>query len=163
MPILLSALLAACSDEPAETHGDTEPDVDAEACEHMSEGPYNDVTAAADSATAPSVDAEHTAHRIALPATTGGNGGYVSFASGAAGDIIFFLDADVPLAIEDASGAAVPIEESCDPAACSTSCTLLAGRHVVELAVGTYYLLLGPSSSAAVALSHEQAAGHQNE
>jgi hypothetical protein len=159
MPILLSALLAACSDDPAETHGDTEPDVDAEACEHLSEGPYNDVTAAADSATAPSVDAEHTAHRIALPAATGG---YVSFASGAAGDIIFFLDADVPLAIEDASGAAVPIEESCDPAACSASCTLLAGRHVVELAVGTYYLLLGPSSSATVALVHEEA-GHQNE
>lgn len=157
--------LTACGDDAADdgaggaggehAHGE---DVDAEACEHFADGPFNDVTASADTAAAPDVGAEHTAHRITLVDDGGQSGGFVRFEAGEATDFVFFLDGDVPLAITDGSGAAVALEESCDPAACSDACAAIAGRHVVPLAVGTYFLELGPTPATEVALVHEELA-----
>jgi hypothetical protein len=151
---------ACSSDDPPPDGGDPEPSLDAEACEHMSEGPYNDVTATYDPIAAPDVSAEHTAHRIQTLKST--FVGHVAFLSDAAGDVIFFRDNHTPFEIEDSTGALVPIEESCDWAACSSECDLLARRDIVHLEVGTYLLAVGPTSEPSVTLVHEREA-HEHE
>jgi hypothetical protein len=172
--IAFASLLAGCSDD--HDHDGEEPhDIDAEACEHFAAGPYATTTATSDPSSAPDVNAEHTAHQITLPAASGGSGGggggggadatgdfsgYVSFNAAAAGDYVFMLDQDVPLAVEDSSGASVAIEASCDPNACSTSCASLRGRHTVELGVGSHRLRLGPSDTSSLQLVHERLGAH---
>jgi hypothetical protein len=173
----LLAITAACNgnDDAHGSGGAPTVSLDAEACEHMTEGPFIDVTAGASASAAPDVSAEHTSHRIALVAhgAAGGGGGggsgggggggtaasprggYVSLAVPNAGDVVLFVDADVPLSVQDATGSDVAVEDSCDPSACSTDCDLLKGRHTVELGVGTYALRFGPTDIASVALVHE--------
>lgn len=148
-------------------------DVDEHACEHFANGPFEAVTASASTANAPDVSAAHQAFQITLVEAGGGGsgggggsdsgtlGGFVSFPSADAADYVFFLDEDVPFAIEDSSGAAADLIESCDPAACSASCAAIRGRHVVEFGVGTYYLVLGPTSETQVTLVHEEV-GHEH-
>lgn len=140
-----------------------EEDLDAEACEHLGDGPFVDHTATDDVATAPDVSAEHTAHVITLIDFAGQSGGYVSFQAAEAGEYVFFTDQAVPLSIQSSAGSDVAIEESCDPAACSASCALFAGKHLVDLEVGTYYLELGPTDLAEVRLLHEAAGAHADE
>lgn len=139
--------------------GHHDADIDEEACEHFTDGPFNPVAATADATSAPLVGAEHTAHQIALPSDGAMNGGFVAYESSEATDIVFFLDADVPLEIRDGSGMIVPVEASCEPMACSDACDTIRGRHVVPLTVGTFSLELGPTAASTVALVHE-GAGH---
>ena len=143
--------------------GDTGPvgaELDPEACEHLTEGPYVEHTATAALETAPDVSAEHTAHTVTLVEFAGQNGGYVAFQAPAAGEYVFFLDTDLPLSIQSSAGGDVPIEASCDPAACSEACTQIVGRHLVDLEVGTYYLELGPTLEDSVNVAHEAVGAH---
>jgi hypothetical protein len=133
-------------------------DLDAEGCEHMKEGPFVDVSAGAAAATAGEVKSDHHAYRVAL---TTGQAGYVKYAAAAAGDHVFFLDANVPFAVQDDQGAAVAIEESVTD---FTVCTEVAVKHTVELsAVGTYYLVLGPDAAATGVTIVVEAAGHHHD
>ena len=136
--------------------GDQGDDIDVEGCEHLAEGPYEDVLAAADAADAPAVSNDHTAYTITLP---DGAPGYVSFAAAEATDYVFFFDQDVDLALATAGGDPLPLEVS---ATSSATCTTIKGRHVVELPVGTAVLQLGPNA-AAFNLVIEEAAGHVHE
>jgi len=162
LPLGMLACGESSDDEPTTTSptgnggsgGHHHEDPDEDACEHLQNGPFNDVTAASDTAGAPDVSAAHTAHRIGLPAAGSGGGGgaagsgfayqgYVAFAPDEAGEIIFFFDDDLTLAVSDSNAQPVDIEESCDPAACSQACTEIEARHAVDLTVGTFYLHLG--------------------
>jgi len=101
-------LLAACSDDAAPksdatvkadvAKSDAGENLNAEGCEHLKGGPFVDVTAASDAAGAPEVRADHKAYGVILP---GSGAGQVKYLADAAGDVILFLDADVPLAVED--------------------------------------------------------------
>ncbi len=172
----LAALLAACGDDTGGGggaggggtggHGEGghhEEDLDVEACEHFGEGPFVDHTATDEVASAPDVSVEHTSHTIALIDFAGSKGGYVAFQAAEAGEYAFFFDADVPLSIQSSAGADVALEESCDPAACSASCDLVKGKHLVDLEVGTYYLELGPTALTEVRLVHEAAGAHDHD
>jgi hypothetical protein len=129
---------------------------DEEACEHMTQGPFEDVTATAMSTGAPSAAYEHTAVRITLtpdPVDETQYVGYVTYEADDETEFVFFLSADVPFAILDASGSEVEIEES---EAVST-CDEVAMEHVADLSVGSYTLLLGPTSETQVSLVAEEA------
>lgn len=150
--LLSSALLAGCGGEKNEA--------DVEGCEHLQEGPSAAVTATAAASGAPAVSNDHKRYDITLPAGTGGNNtGSVSFAAGEASDYVFFLGADVPLKITNASGAAVAFEES---ATTSSACTQIKGRHVAPLQVGTYTLTFGPTTQSSVSLVIEET-DHEHE
>jgi hypothetical protein len=150
LAFVLIATLAACGGS------DDEPSVDAEGCEHLQEGPAAPITASADPAGAPAVDADHRRYDVALVDDGGGQyGGVVSFASAEATDYVLFLDAAVPVAFADAGGAPAAIEES---ATSSPECAEIRGRHVTELGVGTYYLTLGPTAATTVGIVIEEAA-----
>jgi hypothetical protein len=166
-------VLVACG-KSEETGPPEEPSVDAEACEHYRAGPFVAATATLERAAAPDVSAEHAVHRIALSelgaggsgggaAGQGARGGWVKLAADAVGDRILFFDAAVPVTVEDATGAAVGIEASCNGAACSADCPVVRARHVVPFAVGTYFLELGPTSTTEVGFAHEEAGGHAGE
>lgn len=149
--LLSSALLAGCGGEKNEA--------DVEGCEHLQEGPSAAVTATAAASSAPAVSNDHKRYDITLPSGTGGNTGSVSFAAAEASDYVFFLGADVPLKITNASGAAVAFEES---ATTSNQCTQIKGRHVAPLQVGTYTLTFGPTTQSSVSLVIEETA-HEHE
>src|SRR5688572_777343 len=149
LPILLTLCLAACGGD------DDTASADAEGCEHLQDGPDVDRTATATAAGAPGVLNDHMRYDITLVPVTGGNGGVVAFAAPEAGGYIFFLDATVPFAISDATGAPVTLEDS---ATSSTACADIKGRHVADLAVGTYNLSFGPTTATAVSLVIEEEA-----
>jgi hypothetical protein len=170
---LVAMVLLACGDDTGGaggggsagtgTGGAAPEDLEAEVCEHYAEGPFIEHTAADAVESAPDVSTEHTAHRITLIELAGANGGYVTFQAPAAGEYVFFFDQDVPLSVQSSAGSDVLIEESCDPSACSATCDLVKGKHLVDLAVGTYYLELGPTDLASVHLAHEALGGEHED
>jgi hypothetical protein len=156
---MMKKLLSACLLSSALLVGCGAPAEDAEACEHLREGPAVPTTASASSASAPEVMAEHKRYDISLPAGTGGNTGSVSFKADHATDYTFFLSADVSLSLTSSSGQAVEFESS---AKSSASCGDIKGRYVAPLEVGTYFLTFGPSSLSSVSLVIEES-GHEHE
>jgi hypothetical protein len=138
---------------------EAEPSGDEEACEHLAEGPATAVTAVA-SGVGPLIDDDHRRYDVALVAVDGGNGGEVRFASAEAGDYVFFLDADVSLAVTDVDGSPVALEAS--ETASATCPETIRARHHVELGVGTYSLRFGPTEQSSVGVvveahAHEHA------
>lgn len=159
--VLSSFALAACDGGADPVPLPEEENINAEGCEHLAEGPSAAVTAAATvEATAPAISNDHKRYDVALADDTNGEKvGVVTFAPGEAADFVFFLSADVPLAIEDAAGAAVAVE---DKQTSIPECTEVKARHQVELDVGTYYLRFGPTAEASVNVVVEEAGGHEH-
>lgn len=149
--LLSSALLVGCGESPNEA--------DVEGCEHLKEGPAASVTASTSASGAPAVSNDHKRYDITLPAGSGGNVGSVSFAAAEATDYVFFLGANVPLKVTNASGQEVTFEES---ATKSDQCTEVKGRYVAPLQVGTYTLTFGPTSESRVSLVIEET-DHEHE
>jgi hypothetical protein len=148
-------LAAGCGDDAHEES------IDVEGCEHLQEGPAAPITAAADAAGAPAVDDDHRRYDVSLPDVGGGQrGGFVAFAAAEATDYVFFLSADVAVAFTDAGGQPVAIEESTSS---SPECEEIRGRHLIELAVGTVAIELGPTAEAEVSIVVEPAGEHDHE
>lgn len=161
LTIALSVTLcvAACADDHDHDHaheeGETHSAVE-EACEHVVSGPFVDVEAADTADAAPSATHEHSAVNVTLPADPDDSAmqmGYVTFEADEAADFAFFLSADVAFAILDASGNEVEIEET----EAVSECDEVAVEHVAELEIGTYTLLLGPTTETLVSLVVEEA------
>ena len=148
--LCIALLVAACGGDDEE-----EGSVDVEGCEHLQEGPEVAITATADQNGAPALADDHMRYDVALIDVAGGKGGVVAFAADQASDFVFFLGAGVPVAITDSAMAEVDIEES---ATSSPECDDIKGRHLVELAVGTYYLELGPTTETSVSIVVEPVA-----
>jgi hypothetical protein len=109
-----------------------------EACEHLEMGPPVTLTAAASSsATAPKIDDDHKRYDVSLVDVAGAKGGFVTFAAGEAGEYIVYTDAPVQLDVKSSAGAGVAVESSM---ASVSECALVKGRHVYDLAVGTYVI-----------------------
>lgn len=128
---------------------------DAEACEHLEEGPSVAVTTTPTAEAAPAISDDHQRYDLTLVEVAGGKGGNVTYASAEAGDYVLFLDADVPLAVRDANGGTIQIEES---TASSATCEVIKGRHVVELGVGTFTFEFGPTEATQVGVVLEHVA-----
>lgn len=163
-PIFVFVLLAlsACGDDSSSTSSNhvstnnqtTEQGTpESEACEHLSQGPFQDITAtSASDGELVNAAYDHTRVNIALTDVEGGRGGYTSFEAEGSGDFYFFLSADVPMKILDGSGAEVAFESS---TVGSDLCTDIGATHVAELSVGTYILEFGPTTETEVGLVYE--------
>ncbi|MBC7544859.1 MAG: hypothetical protein H7338_19210 [Candidatus Sericytochromatia bacterium] len=118
--------------------------LDTDACEHFDKGPAAPVVATATAAAGPLVSKAHTRFDITLSA--GNQASYVRYASSKAGDMVFYLNKPVPLAVTDDAGKVVT------PSRSATSvgpCGTIQARHQVNLGVGTYTLKLGPTAETA--------------
>lgn len=151
----LALALAACT--PPEGGGDAgeQASPEEEACEHLAEGPSSAVTAAADLDGAPDISEAHRRYDVTLIPVDGGNGGSVAYAAAEEGDYLIFLGADVSLSVFDSSGAEVTLEAS---GRGSEHCGEIAAHHTVELGVGTYELVFGPTDETEVRVVVEHAA-----
>jgi hypothetical protein len=134
---LLGATLFALSAAGCGNDSKPEPEnPNAEACEHMEMGPGVDLTAAAmSSATAPKIDNDHKRYDVTTVAVSGSKGGFVTFAPAGAGDYILYTSQPVTLSVKNAGGTEVAATSS---AATIPECTLVKGRAVYPLQVGTY-------------------------
>ncbi|CAM4496980.1 MULTISPECIES: hypothetical protein [Myxococcus] len=151
--LLSTALVSAgCGDDHPEEEG-----VDAEACEHLQEGPATAVISnMGTNNPPPEIRADHRRYDITLMSGSEGNQGMVAFAASEAADYVIYTNADVPLSVTTSSGEAVEIEESTSS---SKGCTDIKGRHVVPLTVGTHYLTFGPTSVATFGVLIEESHG----
>jgi hypothetical protein len=146
-----AALALGCAPPEEEPMPDA---LNAEACEHAADGPFNDVTASADGSAAPFVSDAHTAHRIATVEIDpeGNRGGTVAFESTMATLHTFWLSAHVDLAFENSSEVEVPLASSVHEVA---ECDEIAMFHTVELGVGTFTIDVGPTQEESVTVLWE--------
>lgn len=144
--LLSTALLAACGGEES---------ADAEACEHLKEGPASTVTAAATASGAPAVNNDHRRYDITLADINGGKGGSVSFAVAEAATYVLFTTVDAGLGVKNANGQDVTVSQRTTS---STECTEVKGRYTVPLTVGTHTLSFGPVSATTLSLVIEEEA-----
>ena len=132
--------------------------VEAEACEHLAEGPAVPVAAAAVSAAgAPAVSDDHTRYDITLSAAEGGASGVVEFASEAAGEHSFFFNAEVGLQVTGPDGTVLTADHTHTS---STLCSDIKLWAVYDLDVGTSALQLTTPQPGPVALVIEAGHGH---
>jgi hypothetical protein len=125
--------------------------IDEEACLHLQQGPFQDLTAGADrDSSAPDVSDDHVAYVI-------GGDGFVQVGVGEAGDYLFFYDADVAVEYTDSFGEVVTPEEV---VAGSEACDEIARRDVVPLAVGTTFLELSGNDEVTIVIEHGE---HEHE
>ncbi len=119
-----------------------------EACAHLRDGPAQAHTLAKTAAGAPDLTSEH--QRLDLTFVDLGDGslgGHGLWKSGAAGDVVLLLSADVPVLITDAAGATVTAETTqASPAGCAEAAVV----HRFELGVGTYTLRFTASGDTGV-------------
>lgn len=130
-----------------------EPSPDAEACEHLKEGPATSVTAAA--MNGPAVSNDHRRYDVTLAETNGQRGGQVTFAAAEQADHAFFLGKDIPVAFASASGGAIEPESVVKS---STECAEIKAKYIVPLEVGTYTLTFGPTTETTVGVVVEETA-----
>lgn len=146
---LLVATAACGGDDAGGEHEDLDPEADA--CEHMIEGPAESVTAVADmAADAPDMGEHHIRWEIALVDDgAGAFSGYVDLVVEEEGESILFGSADIPVTVRDASGNEVPLRRADDSI---TACTEVDASNSYELGVGTYQLELGPTTESAISV-----------
>ncbi len=142
-------LLWACDDHDHDHDHAAEP-VDLHACEHVTAGPYADISAAAPGDTPVESQEDHHLIRVALVTLpSGANGGSVQFTPNEAGTWRFLLADDVPVMLHTADNmhtdwAAMETPDGCDDA--------VAAYESAPLEAGTPYLLMfGPTDATEVA------------
>jgi len=138
------ALLSGCA---------TDTDLETAFCASLGESPASEVTAAQDASGASSVVLEDQNAQVTLIDVGGDLGGVIKYAADEAGHFAFGLDADIPFAVTDSAGVAVPIVTSVRG---SSTCTELAVRHTVLLDPNTYTLTFGPTDTTTVRIVAEE-------
>lgn len=142
--------IAGCGGH-GDEHGEHGGEPEADACEHMIEGPGQAATAVADmTADAPDVGEHHTRFDVALVADTGGMySGYVDLVVEEAGISDVFTDSAVAMRVWNASGSEVMAHHA---QSTITECTEVSQGIGYQLGVGTYSLQLGPTTEQTVSL-----------
>jgi len=149
--ISLTLAVAGCSDDDehghnadgSHAHADGVVNINEEACEHIQKGPYADVTAGKDFASATAVKSDHKAYRVTL---VSGAASYVKYAASAKGDLVLFVNQPAVMEVQDDAGQTIKFEVS-DKSV--KECTDVKGKHIAELPkVGTYYIKFDSSTAA---------------
>ena len=123
------------------------------ACLHAQYGPFVGVTAVAVGAgPGPDVSEEHRAFTVALPGTGGSHEGEATFEADEENDFAFMVSPDMPVRVLDGTGAEMAVEV--DQA--TQGCSALARVRVLELGVGSYRVVFGPTESATALLVIEE-------
>lgn len=160
LTLLASVALCACGGDDDDDHTDppAEEDPEAHACEHLEEGPFQQVAAAADAAMAPGMTGVHVTYDVTLQDDGAGNfGGFAAYTAAEAAEFMFFVDTDVPIAFLDAAGAALTPEGTCSADPCSAACALIQGKYMLDLGAATYTLSFGPTPAQRVRVLVEEA------
>lgn len=128
--------LAACGDDPVEGP-------DTEGCEHLQDGPFQQLTAGATrDSSAPMIDDDHVAYRVTGP-------GFAFFAPAEAGDYHVFLGAAATLELTGPDGEVITPEETVTG---SAACDEIAERLLVPLVVGTTFFELTSAGEVPIVL-----------
>lgn len=156
LPLMAMALMGVeeCSSDP-----DPDGAIEAHACIHFAEGPFEALTAATTAATAPLLAEHHTVYQVALTSFQGQRGGWVTFAPDADGDHFLFADSFEPLDLYDGAMTPVIFEDVREG---STECDEIQGRWVAHLhmADGPFYVEIGPTSATSIGLLVEEGEAH---
>ena len=165
--VLSAAAFTGCGDDDDDDDDDGDDDDDddddddpaEDACYHAVNGPFEDVAAGATEDDAADVSESHTAYNVALAAIDDGNGGFLAFEADEDNAFIFFLGADVSLAVLDANGDEVTAEHG----GAVDACDELAMHYAYDLAVGTYALSFGPTDETDLLLIPYEAGEHHHD
>lgn len=153
---LIASFALACSDEEEHAHEEETPE--AEACEHLQEGPAVAITALADPDGAlPRGDEPHKRIDVTLADLDAQKGGYIAYEAAEAGEYLFFVNQTLTFKVMDAEGTEVALENSVTG---SDLCTDIAVTHTVDLEVGTYTLMFGPTDLTEVSFVAEHDEAH---
>jgi hypothetical protein len=151
----IGAIVAVTSMAACDAHDhEGEETPEAEACEHLVDGPAQAVDAKADPKTSDLADVSksHTRFDVTLPADASGTyGGYVRFLAPAKGGYLVVANASTPLQVIDSAGAEVTPTSAAATPACSAAKVQLG----LNLDVATYLVKLGPAPQAKVGLLFE--------
>jgi hypothetical protein len=125
--------------------------IEAEACEHLEEGPFEPLVATADPDSAPTGDQTHVSYELTLLPDEGGSfGGFVAFESAEGGEHYVFSDAEVELSFSN--GGALAVTSKCEGSPCSETCGLIARRYQLDLPPGRTIIEVRGASTAQVSL-----------
>jgi len=131
-------------------------DIDVEGCEHLEEGPAVSVVATAEDETAPVIAPDHKRYDITFLDGVAGKVGKAKIEV-VAGDYVFFMNADTPLALKALATGAVAVPRAAVKS--SKSCSAIRARYTVGFAsVGTYLLDFGPTTLSSVGMVIEHSA-----
>lgn len=111
------------------------------------------ITAADDASAAPEAAREDTRVDVTLLEDGDDYSGIVAYTPDEVGTFAFGFGEDIPVVLTDANGDEVPWQNEVTGA---TACTELAVRYSVALQMETYFLELGPTSSAMVSMVAEE-------
>lgn len=144
--ILGLGLAVACAD-PADMNGEEEESPDVDACEHLNDGPFIDVTPT-ETATVDNnavFAAEHTAYRV----DTSGTAAFTSFSSDEAAEFYLYIDSPTATVTvwQDDAMTEVTAEESVTS---SADCAQVEGRFTYDLEVANYFLQVEDNTAANV-------------
>lgn len=160
-PLLCFALLfsaAACDvDEGGGDDADAGPeDAVSEACEHMTDGPAKTGTVVPTNGDDPvAVNADHQRIDLTLfPEGEGNFSGAVLFEAAEASTYAFYVSTDLTFEVRTSGNRDVPIQETN-----AVDCEAIATEYVVDLAVGSYFLIFSRATTAKTALVHEDVGG----
>lgn len=160
LPLAMTA--TACGDDHDHDHDhDHEHEVVEHACIHATDGPFVDVTAAADDAAdRPSVAVEHTGVRVALTETGGTPAyeGWVDFPADEEGHHAIFVNPDATLTVFDPNGTEVALE-ALDAEECGT----LATGFELDAEVGTYTFMIGADEATVLFVIEHAGEEHDHE
>ena len=150
--LVVATSIAGCGED--HEHGHDE-DLFEEFCEHLSEGPSQDIAAALDaSGTLGELALSHTDLRLMRP--VGGTGATTLFAQFSApqdGTYVFVLSEDAPLKLTSvASGADVSFATDAEGPA---DCAAIGVTYRGTLSAGTYVVAVGPVDASMVSFLFE--------
>ncbi|EYF01669.1 hypothetical protein [Chondromyces apiculatus] len=133
--------------------------VDDHVCEHLEEGPFEDITATETATGAPELAETHVAYKITLPDNgVGGFQGVVTYRVAQAADLAFIATADIAVTVQDGAGDLLSAEDTCRGSSCSETCSLMQSKQVFPMDGAIYTLTIGPTSMDSVIILVEEAA-----
>ena len=154
----LSLFAIACGESDDHDHaGHSDMSLEAEACEHMADGPATAVTAGTSEAEATDTSADDWKHkRVDVTLSDDGNGGFwgfVTYEATEAAEYVFFTSGELTLQINGVDAEATNAVAECTDVANGLVFDLTVGEHVVFIT----------SASQTVSLVAEEAAGDHSD
>lgn len=157
---LVTLSLSLCLAATACSSDDDEVTPEADACEHMADGPSEAVTAAAASTDdGPDVGEHHTRFDITLVASGTDYVGFVDVVAEEAGEMLIFSDGDTAMKLWN--GTTEIAAEATN--ANVTECSEVTMSRTFDVEVTTYTLELGPTDQTSISLVFGEAGGHDHD
>ena len=161
----MSLFTLACGDEHDHDHdGHSDMSLEAEACEHMANGPATAVTAGATEAEAADTAAADWLHkRVDVTLSDDGNGGfagYLTYEATETAEYVFFTSGDFTVQVAGAAAEATAAVAECTDVQNGLTFDLEVGEHVVMISASTETVSLVAEEAAGDHSDHEDHDDH---